>query len=245
MIFHPKFFSLNKIPIRTLLLSFALLTTWVSSAWAVPKTPPGMVYVPEGYFQMGQSTSASEDQKPMHFVYTSASFIDKYEVSNAEYKKFMDATGHGKPKYWDDERFTPKRPVRRGSMRQRYGDNIYHRDSDGSWVQADSRHSHNDGSPNVGHITKDTSADAVLLSRDYVYFGRSAPEIPERLRSWPGPAWNGSRFDSGRERTYDLCMTYSGFRRHLPEDMKDAAVGWLRDLIDEDDHPYRGDPADW
>lgn len=147
--------------------------------------------------------------------------------------------------YWHDERFTAKRPVRRGSMRQRYGDNIYHRDADGSWMQSDSRHSHDDGSPNDGHIAKDTSADAVLLSRDYVYFGRSAPEIPERFRSWRGAAWTGNRFDSAREKDYDLCIKYSGFQRHLPQDMKDAAVGWFRDLISEDDSPYRGDPADW
>ncbi len=147
--------------------------------------------------------------------------------------------------YWNDERFTEKRPVRRGSMRQRYGDNIYHRDENGRWVQVDSRHSHDDGSPNVGHIMKDTSADAVLLSRDYVYFGRAAPEIPERFRSWPGPAWTGNRFDSTRDTNYDLCMKYSGFRRYFPEDFKAEAVDWFRDLIDEDDGPYRGDPADW
>ncbi len=147
--------------------------------------------------------------------------------------------------YWHDERFTAKRPVRRGSMRQRYGDNIYRREADGNWVQDDSRHSHDDGSPNIGHIKKDTIADAVLLSRDYVYFGRAGPEIPERLRSWRGPAWTGSRFEPAREQNYDLCMTYSGFRRYFPEDMKDAAVRWFRELINEDDAPYRGDPADW
>ena len=101
----------KKIQIRILLL-LALSTVWVSSTWAVAKTPPGMVYVPEGYFQMGQSSSEAEDQKPMHFVYTSAYFIDKYEVSNAEYKKFIDATGHVKPKYWEDELFNqPDQPV--------------------------------------------------------------------------------------------------------------------------------------
>jgi formylglycine-generating enzyme required for sulfatase activity len=112
MISHPESFTIKKIQIRTLVLSLALLTAWASSAWAIPKTPPGMVYVPEGYFQMGQSSNEAEDQKPMHFVYTSAYFIDKYEVSNAEYKKFVDATGHVKPRYWEDERFNqPNQPV--------------------------------------------------------------------------------------------------------------------------------------
>ncbi len=65
-----------------------------------------MAYVPEGYFQMGTS-SGKEDQKPMHFVYTSAYFIDKHEVSNAEYKEFVLSTGHEKPIFWDDENFNP------------------------------------------------------------------------------------------------------------------------------------------
>jgi len=108
---HPDFSTLKKIQLQTLLW-LALSAIWISSAWAVPQTPPGMVYVPEGYFQMGQSSSESEDQKPMHFVYTSAYFIDKHEVSNSEYKKFIEATGHAKPKYWEDERFNhPNQPV--------------------------------------------------------------------------------------------------------------------------------------
>ncbi|MEX2373976.1 MAG: hypothetical protein WD942_00095 [Dehalococcoidia bacterium] len=147
--------------------------------------------------------------------------------------------------YWHDERFAAKRPVRRGSMRQRYGDNIYYRDEDANWVQADSRHSQVDGTPNAAHIAKDTKADAVLLARDYVYYGRSALDIPARLRSWPGPAWTGTRFNPHQEADYDLCMTYSGFRRHFPDDFKDAVVDWLRDLIAQGEVPNRGDPADW
>ena len=112
MISHLESFNLHKNKSQIWLSAFVLLMLSVNSAWAIPKAPPGMVYVPEGYFQMGQTSSEAEDQKPMHFVYTSAYFIDKYEVSNAEYKKFLDATGHVKPKYWDDERFNqPDQPV--------------------------------------------------------------------------------------------------------------------------------------
>jgi len=32
-------------------------------------------------------------------------YIDKYEVTNAQYGKFMQATGHKKPKYWDDSKY--------------------------------------------------------------------------------------------------------------------------------------------
>ena len=112
MISHPEPLTLKNNSIRIFSLLIVLSTVWISSAWALPKAPPGMVYVPEGYFQMGQSSSEAEDQKPMHFVYTSAYFIDKHEVSNAEYKRFIEATGHAKPKYWEDERFNhPDQPV--------------------------------------------------------------------------------------------------------------------------------------
>ncbi len=43
-----------------------------------------MVYVPEGSFEMGTSTGY-DDEKPVHDVFIDAFFIDKYEVSNAQY----------------------------------------------------------------------------------------------------------------------------------------------------------------
>ena len=42
---------------------------------------------------MGNS-SGKDDEKPLHFVYTKAFFIDKHEVSNAKYKKFIEETGY-------------------------------------------------------------------------------------------------------------------------------------------------------
>ncbi len=39
-------------------------------------------------------------------------YIDKYQVSNQRYKKFMDETGHAAPAYWDDRRLNkPNYPV--------------------------------------------------------------------------------------------------------------------------------------
>ena len=76
------------------LLSFILSATLflLSSAQAQEKIPTGMILIPEGYFQMGTS-SGNDDEKPMHFVYTSSFYIDKYEVSNQDYQMFVDATG--------------------------------------------------------------------------------------------------------------------------------------------------------
>ena len=52
-----------------------------------PTPPDGMVYVPAGEFIMG-SKYGDPDEKPMQIATTKAFFIDKYEVSYAEYAKF-------------------------------------------------------------------------------------------------------------------------------------------------------------
>lgn len=81
-------------------------------AFPNPVPPPGMIYIPEGYFPMGVDTGDFPEEKPLHFIYTSAYFIDKYEVSNAQYKEFMTATHRPAPKFWNDNRFNqPGQPV--------------------------------------------------------------------------------------------------------------------------------------
>ena len=89
---------------KHLLLILFLALSFLSSAQAQEKIPTGMIFIPEGYFQMGTS-SGNKDEKPMHFIYTSSFYIDKYEVSNQDYQMFMDATGHPAPIFWDDSRF--------------------------------------------------------------------------------------------------------------------------------------------
>ena len=54
--------------------------------------PAGMVLIPGGEFQMGNSDSeADEFEKPVHTVYLDAFYMDKYEVTNAQFKAFVDA----------------------------------------------------------------------------------------------------------------------------------------------------------
>lgn len=81
--------------------------------------------------------------------------------------------------YWEDPRFLVKRPVRNGSRAMMLGDNIYHRISDADdWQQEDSHHSRPDGLPDVSNIERDTQTNRVLISEDFIYFGRSAPSVP-------------------------------------------------------------------
>ena len=84
--------------------------------------------------------------------------------------------------YWSDPRFLSKRPNLQGSRKQAFGDNIYHRVSDSSrWLQENSHHSYSDGTANPHNIEQDTSADRVLISNDFAYWGGSGPELPPRL----------------------------------------------------------------
>ena len=63
-------------------------------------TPPGgvtMVLIPAGEFLMGSLQSESQagsDEKPLHRVYLDDYSIDVYEVTNALFDEFVDATNH-------------------------------------------------------------------------------------------------------------------------------------------------------
>lgn len=82
--------------------------------------------------------------------------------------------------YWNGEEYQCKKPVMNGSLKQVYGDNIYHH-VDKKWVQDNSHHSNKDGSPNLRNLKRDTKRDAVLISRRYWYFGKDAIDIQEEL----------------------------------------------------------------
>jgi iron(II)-dependent oxidoreductase len=91
-----------------------------------------MVLVPMGEFKMGASETDIEpvssfgwspswsgriqslliSAKPAHTVYLDDFFIDKFEVTNAQYSVFVKATGHRRSNYHNDSRFNaPDQPV--------------------------------------------------------------------------------------------------------------------------------------
>ena len=64
----------------------------------------GMVLIPAGEFRMGSNaTAAYSDEKPVHTVYVNGFYIDRYEVTNEEYKKFIDANPQ-----WQKDRILSK-----------------------------------------------------------------------------------------------------------------------------------------
>jgi hypothetical protein len=96
--------------------------------------------------------------------------------------------------YWNDLRFERKRPNLHGSNRVRFGDNVYHRDRTGNWIQEDSRHSRADGSLELAHLARDTGiTEQVLVSDDFVYFGSDGPPVPPHLREFNIIAGRGHR----------------------------------------------------
>lgn len=67
----------------------------LSNATNVHNTPDGMVLIPEGHFIMGgRSNQASADEFPRHEVSVSSFYMDQTEVTNAQFKVFVDATGY-------------------------------------------------------------------------------------------------------------------------------------------------------
>lgn len=81
--------------------------------------------------------------------------------------------------YWDDQRFCYKRPVMNGSLKQKYGDNIYRYDPTlDRLVQVNSHHSLEDGATNEKNYTTDTGGRYALIASRFWYFGREALPIP-------------------------------------------------------------------
>lgn len=88
--------------------------------------------------------------------------------------------------YWNDPRFTRKRPVMAGTTYLRYGDNIYHHENgEAEFRQEDSFHSRPDGTTSRANLRHDTgSTDKVLISRTFGYYGRSGIKLPKRLHAF-------------------------------------------------------------
>ena len=84
--------------------------------------------------------------------------------------------------YWIDSRFQCKKPVINGSLVKMYGDNIYHQESNGKWIQENSAHSINDNTPNIKHLKKDIDGKYILISKNFYYFGKRAIQIPTEFK---------------------------------------------------------------
>jgi formylglycine-generating enzyme required for sulfatase activity len=70
-----------------------------------PTPIPPMVLVPAGPFQMG-SNQGDSDEQPVHEVTLAAFYIDQYEVTNAQYRRCVEAGGCNLPSKIDHYRLS-------------------------------------------------------------------------------------------------------------------------------------------
>jgi sulfatase modifying factor 1 len=77
--------------------------TFIISSQEAEKSYKNMVYIPGGSFKMG--SNLKKDEQPIHKVFVSSFYMDKYEVTVAEYREFCRATRSMMPTqpYWNDD----------------------------------------------------------------------------------------------------------------------------------------------
>ncbi len=126
--------------------------------------------------------------------------------------------------YWRDPRFLRKRPLMRGSLMLRYGDNIYHRENDSdAFTQEDSFHSEPNGVTSAENLKRDTGkTDRVLIGWNFAYWGGEGPKFPNELS--------------------EFVHTTQGHKNRFPSQRVEACVAWLQGF------PERGfisEPTDW
>lgn len=127
--------------------------------------------------------------------------------------------------YWNDPRFQYKKPIINGTLVQMYGDNFYHQDVDGKWIQENSAHSLANGKQNINHTKRDTSGEFVLISTNFYYFGENAISVPKEFAK--------NVFCSGRDmRSPSISM-----------DAMNDFILWLQDHYEKG--ILYGDPISW
>ena len=74
-----------------------------------------MVLIPAGEVSIGTDKKTDlifGNEADSQVVFVDAFYIDKYEVTNGQYAKFLSETGHRKPKFWDNPTLNaPEQPV--------------------------------------------------------------------------------------------------------------------------------------
>lgn len=85
----------NKIALLVLLLITACSQNKNENDNTVTTSHDGMVLIPAGSFMMGGKTEqADQDEFPRHEVAVSAFYMDETEITNAQFKEFVDATDY-------------------------------------------------------------------------------------------------------------------------------------------------------
>jgi len=185
-----------------------------------------IVYVPAGEFLMG-SDAGDIDERPQRRVYLDAFEIDRYEVTNVQYRQFLLVTGHDAPQRWPD-RYVHKLPDR---------DPDWH---DTMYPPGEAMY------PVVGVNWQDAT--------DYcAWAGKRLPTEAEwekaargtggRVYSWGDP-WDASKAnvrEAGIGYTQPVGSYSAGASPYGALDMTGNAWEWVADLYDRQYYPYAPD----
>jgi formylglycine-generating enzyme required for sulfatase activity len=69
------------------------------------------VLIEGGWFEMG-SAKGEDNERPLHRVWVEPFELGRWQVSNAEYARFLQSTGHAAPPFWEDPNLChPDQPV--------------------------------------------------------------------------------------------------------------------------------------
>ena len=90
--------------------SFAGMLHALPEGSADANDPVAMVLVPGGTFTMG-TDRGFPDQQPRHEVVLDSFYMDIHEVTNKQYRKFLEDTGRRNPDFWFPEIDLPDEPV--------------------------------------------------------------------------------------------------------------------------------------
>ena len=117
--------------------------------------------------------------------------------------------------YWKDEKFIKNRQ-KADSPKGRCGDNMYYKNSNGSWVQK-TYEAHN----SLDNRIRDTSVDAVLISKNFFYLGKKHINIPSYIKDSINKSWQQKKYKTLIDKPW---RNY----RYLDERSGKLLVKWLK-----------------
>ncbi|OGS23289.1 MAG: hypothetical protein A2252_09400 [Elusimicrobia bacterium RIFOXYA2_FULL_39_19] len=101
---------MKKITAVLLLLCLAAVSGICADKKAKTEAPQvqqilGMVYIPAGEFLMG-TEEGFEYEYPLRKVVLQGFYIDKYEITNSQYKRFIESTDTTPPSHWKNNTYS-------------------------------------------------------------------------------------------------------------------------------------------
>lgn len=161
-------------------------------------TPEGMVYIPGGEFIAGTDHKTEKRDNPRRKVVVAPFYMDLHEVTNRDYKRFVDAGGYKDESLWDEEGWAQREKFRTAD-RLGYGPR--------SWPTGDGYNPNQDDYPVVGISWYEARAYAKWADKrlptdeEWEYAAGWDPEAEEKLDFPWGNDWDAGKgnFRSQRE----------------------------------------------